>query len=251
MPTTSRSMILVSVAILAIVAVAFIASAGEPRIEHQPAQSAQELEDRRKSNFDALPEHDKLRVSDDVGVFYLHCDAAATYDPISTVLIFHFPSDSWFSPVSLGPSRSQTRYLSGEGMEALESVRADEALMETILERSPKPARCPEGLATGLPDFMQNWAEHDYMEVDDDIVVNFNECDGHVEYDGIFTLYHTPSWLSVDVEVEPGTFEGGLTGIDYVEAPSAKRRLEEILDDDELMTELRVKADRQTRCPAT
>lgn len=250
MPTTPRSMVLVTVAIVAVVAVAFVASAGEPSIEHLPTPTAQELEDRSKRDFDALPEHDKLRVSEDVGVFYLHCDPAGTYDPISTLLIFHFPSDSWYSPVSLGPSKSQTRYESTEGMRALEAVRADEELMETILERSPKPARCPEGLARGLPDFMENWAAHDYMEIDDDIVVNFNECDGHVEYDGIFTLYHRPSWSSIDVEVEPGTFESGLRNIEFVASPTAKRRLLEVLSDEPLIAELRAASDRSVRCPA-
>ncbi len=133
-------MVLVMVAIVAIVAIAFVASAGEPSIEHQPTPTAQEQEDKRRADFEALPEHDKLRISEDIGVFYLPC-IPDIGDRITTVLVLHFPSGSSYSADRIFSSHE--RYFSEEGRQALEAVRADETLTKQILERSPKSARCP------------------------------------------------------------------------------------------------------------
>lgn len=136
-------MLLVVVAVATVITAAFVASSGEPSIEHQPTPTPQELEKKRRAEFDARPEHDKLRISEDVGVIYVPC-VPDSGDQIDEIEIMHFPSGSWFTipPTGLGPQR--TDYLSSEGEAALEAIRSDRDLMRTIIEREPDSARCPE-----------------------------------------------------------------------------------------------------------
>ena len=254
MTGSSRNMVLAVVAVIAVVSVALVASEGSAKIEPIPTLTPDEQTARRKSNFDALPDYDKLRVSEDIGVYYYHCDPAATYDPISTVLVFHFPSGSWFSPVPLN-SRSQQHYLSSEGEAAIEAVIADDALMEQVLEWYPPPVRCSNSAMSGVPEFMLYWNDYDYLDVVDDIRVRFDTCASDDEYGDVFRVYHMPTWSSVNVELVAGSLslerrvELRVGDLRYVEAPSAKRRLEEVLEDDGVMREIRIAADKSVRCP--
>lgn len=251
MNASPRNLIILAAAITAVVAAALTLSSGSPNIEHPATLTPEQLVDRRLRQFDELPEYDKLRVSNEIGVYYLRCDSASGYDSRTSVLIAHISSGSWFAPLPLGTGESQTKYESEDARRAIEEVIAGEELMNRIMERSPLPGRCPPELAEKAADFMKFVNDYDQLEVEDDIRVFFDECASDGEYGDNLTIIHLPTMSNVDAERVPGTLPSSQfrTGIRFVAAPSAKARLQEVLDNDELMAQIRAAGEKSVRCP--
>ncbi len=253
MAKSSRNLMFVAAAITAVVAAALITSQGQPSIEHPPTPTAEEIGDRNQRWFDETAEHDKLRVSDEIGVYYLWCDPPGNLDPRAEVLVVHIRSGSWHVPhplpVAAGDSRS--RYESEEAKRAIEEVVSNQELMDQILERSPKPARCPAELAAKAASFMDYVNDYDQLDVTDDIRVHFDECASDGEFGDLLQIFHMPTMSNVVIERFPGASPQTqfLHAAEHVAAPSARARLQEIVSDEELIAQIWAAENKALRCP--
>ncbi len=200
-------------------------------------------------SYEHVPGHDRLDIGE-ITVIYTPCDPGAVIDG-PPILIVHTPTGSAaFQSLESGGrsvrygSTFEYKASSQIATEALENVLGSPPLMETILERSPRSARCSAEFANLLRTNIFNLPELARFVIDQDTVARFEFCETiakHLVAPVIVTHIPTESIVGI----RPGETAHKRVSLG---TPSGHQHLEGVLSDRSLVKQLLALAPREARC---